>query len=31
MQERADSLGGRLRIDSKPGAGTTVTLELQDA
>ena len=31
MQERADSLGGHLRIDSKPGAGTTVTLELQDA
>ncbi len=28
MRERADALGGTLRIDSEPGAGTTVTLEV---
>jgi signal transduction histidine kinase len=28
MRERADALGGTLRIDTAPGAGTTVTLEL---
>ena len=28
MQERADELGGRLRIESAPGAGTTVKLEM---
>ena len=27
MQERADELGGRLHIESTPGAGTTVKLE----
>jgi signal transduction histidine kinase len=29
MEERANELGGRLAIDSAPGAGTTVTLELR--
>jgi signal transduction histidine kinase len=28
MEERARALGGTLRIDSKPGAGTTVRLEV---
>ncbi len=28
MHERADKLGGTLRIDSRPGQGTTVSLEL---
>jgi signal transduction histidine kinase len=28
MEERAQALGGELRIDSSPGAGTTVQLEL---
>jgi PAS domain S-box-containing protein len=28
MQERADILGGTLSIDSRPGAGTTVRLEI---
>jgi two-component system, NarL family, sensor kinase len=28
MQERAALMGGRLRIESRPGAGTTVTLAL---
>jgi signal transduction histidine kinase len=28
MQERAEALGGELRIDSRPGEGTTVTLDL---
>lgn len=26
MRERADVVGGRLKIDSKPGAGTTITV-----
>lgn len=28
MRERAHALGGRLRVDSSPGHGTTVTLEV---
>ena len=28
MEERARALGGRLSIDSRPGEGTTVTLEV---
>jgi len=28
MEERAAELGGRLAIDSRPGAGTTVRLEV---
>jgi signal transduction histidine kinase len=28
MEERARELGGRLRLDSRPGAGTVVTLEV---
>ena len=28
MQERAEALGGQLAVDSHPGQGTTVTLEL---
>jgi signal transduction histidine kinase len=28
MQERAQALGGELRVESEPGRGTTVTLEL---
>jgi signal transduction histidine kinase len=28
MEERARALGGRLRIDSGPGRGTTITLEV---
>jgi Signal transduction histidine kinase len=28
MEERARALGGRLTIASKPGEGTTVTLEV---
>ena len=28
MEERVAHLGGRLRIDSQPGRGTTVTAEL---
>jgi signal transduction histidine kinase len=28
MRERAEALGGSLRIDTAPGAGTTVTLEV---
>ena len=28
MRERAEALGGALRVDSAPGAGTTVSLEL---
>jgi signal transduction histidine kinase len=28
MRERADMLGGRLEIDSAPGAGTTVVMEI---
>ena len=28
MRERAEALGGTLRIDTAPGAGTTVTLEV---
>ena len=28
MQERAELLGGRLAIDSRPGAGTIVTVTL---
>jgi signal transduction histidine kinase len=28
MQERAQLIGGRLRLESKPGKGTTVTLEV---
>jgi signal transduction histidine kinase len=28
MEERAAAIGGRLRLESAPGAGTTVTLEL---
>jgi signal transduction histidine kinase len=28
MEERAAAIGGRLRIESAPGSGTTVTLEL---
>jgi signal transduction histidine kinase len=28
MEERATSLGGALRIDSAPGKGTTITLEV---
>ena len=28
MEERARELGGRLRLRSAPGAGTTVTLEV---
>jgi len=29
MRERAEALGGRLSIDSEPGRGTTVTLEVE--
>jgi signal transduction histidine kinase len=29
MEERARELGGRLEIQSRPGAGTTVRLKLQ--
>jgi len=28
MHERVDELGGRLKVDSRPGAGTTVSLRL---
>jgi signal transduction histidine kinase len=28
MRERAHGLGGSLRVESEPGAGTTVTVEL---
>jgi signal transduction histidine kinase len=28
MRERADSVGGRVRVESQPGSGTTVTLEV---
>ena len=28
MQERVDAMGGQLTIDSKPGQGTRVTVEL---
>src|SRR5205823_5584944 len=28
MRERADLVGGRLDVDSRPGAGTTVVLEI---
>ena len=28
MEERARGLGGSLRIDSEPGSGTTITLEV---
>jgi signal transduction histidine kinase len=28
MQQRADALGGQLQINSKPGQGTTITLQL---
>ena len=28
MRERASLVGGMLRIDSRPGAGTTVTVEV---
>jgi signal transduction histidine kinase len=31
MRERAESLGGSLRIDSSPGAGTTVRVEVPNA
>jgi signal transduction histidine kinase len=31
MRERAQEIGGMLRIDSAPGAGTRVTLEVRDA
>jgi signal transduction histidine kinase len=29
MRERADAIGGDLRLDSSPGAGTTVSLEVE--
>ena len=29
MRERAEALGGELRVDSSPGAGTTVSLEVE--
>ena len=29
MEERARSIGGKLLVDSRPGAGTTVTLEVR--
>jgi len=29
MRERAEAIGGRLRIRSRPGAGTTVSLEVE--
>jgi NarL family two-component system sensor histidine kinase YdfH len=29
MRERAERLGGALKVTSKPGAGTTITLELE--
>jgi signal transduction histidine kinase len=28
MRERADELGGSVRVDSRPGEGTTVTARL---
>jgi len=28
MRERAELLGGRLQVESRPGAGTRVTVEL---
>jgi signal transduction histidine kinase len=28
MKDRAEALGGKLRVDSRPGAGTKVELEL---
>ncbi|MGH3935226.1 MAG: ATP-binding protein [Pseudonocardiaceae bacterium] len=28
MRERAEALGGALQVDTAPGAGTTVTLEV---
>jgi signal transduction histidine kinase len=28
MEERARALGGTLSIDSRPGAGTTIVLEV---
>jgi signal transduction histidine kinase len=28
MRERAEAIGGVLRLDTEPGAGTTVTLEV---
>ena len=31
MRERAEAIGGRLAIDSRPGAGTTVRLEVAHA
>ena len=30
MRERAEQLGGDLRISSRPGSGTTVVLEVHD-
>ena len=29
MHERAEAIGARVRIDSSPGAGTRVTIEVQ--
>ena len=28
MRERAESVGGTLRVESEPGSGTTVVFEL---
>jgi signal transduction histidine kinase len=31
MRERAQRIGGRLRVESEPGEGTRVVLELGDS